>query len=101
MTEFPSGLIYHPEDLTAPMIDTKTLYIRILIMLEHLQNMFLIERLLLRHGHPNNGELLITSYAMVTLTLKFWTHKDRFPDVYMRRHFEWLVSVFYLANESI
>jgi hypothetical protein len=61
-----------------------------LVLVEHMQNLFLIEKVLTRLGHADNGELVRISYEMVALTLTFWTHKDRFADV--RADFEWLVS---------
>ena len=60
-----------------------------LVRVEYLQNHFFAERLLLRRGHVNDGELLLISFEMVSLTLTFWVHKDRFADV--RPDFEWLV----------
>jgi hypothetical protein len=52
--------------------------------------MFLLERLLLLNGSLDEGNLLLFSFEMLTLTLALWTHKDRFAE--MRRNFEWLVS---------
>lgn len=51
----------------------------------------MIERLLLRNGASNEGDLLVTSFDLVTSTLVFWTHKDKFAP--MRRNFDWLVSI--------
>ncbi|KAK3936095.1 zinc finger transcription factor YRR1 [Diplogelasinospora grovesii] len=66
------------------------LYAKLLVRLEHLQNVFFIERLLAKHGPGRGGvELLRTSVEMVTLTLVFWTHKDRLYA--MHGDFEWLV----------
>jgi hypothetical protein len=65
------------------------LFARILLQLEQLQNIFLIERLLLKHGDMNKSSLLPVSYRLVELTLLFWTHKDRFAP--FRNDFEWLV----------
>lgn len=73
-----------------PDIDTKSVYARILIRLSHLQTMFFLERLLLLNGSLEEGNLLLFSFEMLTLTLTMWTHKDRFAA--MRRNFEWLVS---------
>lgn len=62
-----------------------------LIRLEHFQNLFFVERLLLRRGHPDKWDLLLNSFEMVTMTLNFWMHKDRFVNV--RTDFEWLVCI--------
>ncbi|KAH7203247.1 hypothetical protein BKA60DRAFT_527185 [Fusarium oxysporum] len=49
-------------------------YPKLLIRLDHLLNMFLLQRLFVKHGHPRN-ELLRTSFEMVVLTLNFWAQK--------------------------
>jgi hypothetical protein len=89
ISQFPAGLVYNPQDLADPSIDADILTVRMLLQITHLQNLFLLERLLLRHGAPDEGDLLITTFEIVTLTLTFWTQKDRFSQV--RRYFEWLV----------
>ena len=89
ISQFPAGLVYDPQDLADPSIDTDILTVKMLLQITHLQNVFLLERLLLRHGAPDEGDLLITTFEIVTLTLTFWTKKDRFSQV--RRYFEWLV----------
>ncbi|KAJ4321144.1 hypothetical protein N0V84_005496 [Fusarium piperis] len=90
--QFPQCLIYRTEDLSDPGADIETIYARILVRLEHLQNLFFAERLLLRLGRVDDGRLLIISFEMVTLTLVFWTHQDRFSGV--RRDFEWLLMAY-------
>ncbi|KAF5973525.1 hypothetical protein FBULB1_8271 [Fusarium bulbicola] len=55
-------------------IDLEIGYPRLLIRLDHLLNMFLIQRLLVKHGQARN-ELLRTSFEMVVLTLNFWAQK--------------------------
>lgn len=65
---------------------------RMLIKLEHLQNLFFVDKLLIRHGHVDDGDLLIRSYELVALALKLWTNKDRFDSIYIRRSFEFVVS---------
>lgn len=72
--------------------DPKLVYLKIITHLDYLQNIFFAERLLLRHGHLDDGDLLVTSFEMVILTLKLWIHKDRFSDLSMLRNYEWLVS---------
>ncbi|KAF5552624.1 transcription factor [Fusarium mexicanum] len=56
-------------------IDLEIAYPRLLIRLDHLLNMFLIQRLLVKHGQARN-ELLRTSFEMVVLTLNFWAQKN-------------------------
>ncbi|KAI0006760.1 hypothetical protein F4779DRAFT_629638 [Xylariaceae sp. FL0662B] len=86
---FPNVLTYNPQDLENPAVDTKILGSRLLIELDHLQNMFFIERLLLRQGREARGDLLAVSYEMLTLALPFWTHLDRLAP--WRGDCEWLV----------
>ncbi|KAL7949350.1 hypothetical protein V8C42DRAFT_310649 [Trichoderma barbatum] len=88
-TGFPSYLRYDSQDLSNPELDTESVYARILIRLTHLQTMFFLERLLLLNGSLEEGNLLLFSFEMLTLTLTMWTHKDRFAA--MRRNFEWLL----------
>ncbi|KAM0451209.1 hypothetical protein ACHAPV_010055 [Trichoderma viride] len=97
--EFPSGLDYHPSDLAHPDPNINVLFARIILQLEQLQNLFLIERLLLKHGEMNRSGLLPISYRLVELTLLFWTHKDRFAS--FRNDFEWLVMAFATPSGGI
>lgn len=88
---FPPHLIYRADEMDDPNCDVGEVYVRILVRLEHLQNLFFAERLSLRLGHIDENRLLVISFEMVSLTLLFWTHQDRFSGV--RRDFEWLVSL--------
>ncbi|KAL7919118.1 N-terminal binuclear Zn cluster-containing/DNA binding domain-containing protein [Trichoderma austrokoningii] len=97
--EFPSGLDYNPSDLAHPDANITVLFARILLQLEQLQNLFLIERLLSKHGEVNKSSLLPVSYRLVELTLLFWTHKDRFAS--FRNDFEWLVMAFATPSGGI
>ncbi|KAM0358718.1 hypothetical protein ACHAP4_004694 [Fusarium culmorum] len=89
---FPQNLIHRPDELDDPNCDVENVYVRILVRLEHLQNLFFAERLSLRLGHVDENRLLVISFEMVCLTLLFWTHQDRFAGV--RRDFEWLLMAF-------
>ncbi|KIL86502.1 hypothetical protein FAVG1_10332 [Fusarium avenaceum] len=89
---FPPSLLYQSDELDDPNCDVERVYCKILILLEHLQNLFFAERQLLRLGHVDENRLLPISFEMVTLTLLFWTHQDRFSS--MRRDFEWLLMAF-------
>ncbi|KAL1878136.1 hypothetical protein VTK73DRAFT_8016 [Phialemonium thermophilum] len=84
---------------------------RLKVQLEHLQNMFFIERLLAkknRWGGGLNGvtgsalpygpfrsrppdDLLLVSFDMLVVTLVFWTHRDLFS---ARSQEEWLVMAY-------
>ncbi|WXC56031.1 hypothetical protein SNK03_001973 [Fusarium graminearum] len=89
---FPQNLIHRPDELDDPNCNVENVYVRILVRLEHLQNLFFAERLSLRLGHVDENRLLVISFEMVCLTLLFWTHQDRFAGV--RRDFEWLLMAF-------
>lgn len=65
-SEFPPCLIYRPGNLADPGLDVEILYSQLIIELEKMQNLFFIERLLLRHGQKDTGELLSISFDMVT-----------------------------------
>ncbi|KLO79029.1 uncharacterized protein LW93_4352 [Fusarium fujikuroi] len=72
--QLPQHLIWNPTAEEISEIDLEIGYPKLLIRLDHLLNMFLIQRLLAKHGHPRN-ELLRTSFEMVVLTLNFWAQK--------------------------
>ncbi|KAI1822221.1 hypothetical protein F4861DRAFT_532402 [Xylaria intraflava] len=72
--EFPPFVEYRDSDLDSRNEVMEVLYLKLLMRLEHLLNLFLIERLLLKHGHTQS-ELLSVSFDIVTYTLPFWTHQ--------------------------
>lgn len=92
MAEFPIGLVYRPEDVDNPDVHVQPLFSRMLVRLEHLQNLFFVERLMLRLGKPDQGDLLVTSFEMLSLTLVLWKRQDRFVSI--RRDFEWLLMAY-------
>lgn len=63
---------------------------RLILRLEHLQNILLIERLLLRHGKQDRSDILATSFELVSNTLVFWTHREKIP--LLRDDHDWVVS---------
>lgn len=71
-------------------LPSKWIFSRLILRLDGLQNDFFLYRLLLRKGQPDEGNLLATSFEMVSMVLNLWTHMDRFGR--MRPDFEWLVS---------
>ncbi|KAH8678462.1 hypothetical protein BX600DRAFT_452094 [Xylariales sp. PMI_506] len=93
-TLLPPQVIYSPSDLTDPSLDIRILYVKIVMQLEHLQNLFLVERMLVLRGHLDEGDVLVTSYSMVALTLVCWTQRERFSHNSMRRQFEWLLMAY-------
>ncbi|KAI9162815.1 C6 transcription factor [Paramyrothecium foliicola] len=101
LSEFPACLNYQAEDLTSPEVTTKDLYFKLLLRLEHLQNLFFVNKLLLKHDFTDEGDLLVVSYELVVVTLKYWLHKDRFADEHMRRNFEWLTMTYAAPGSGI
>ncbi|KAJ6440160.1 N-terminal binuclear Zn cluster-containing/DNA binding domain-containing protein [Purpureocillium lavendulum] len=93
MAEFPASLIYQHGELDSRSSSPGRVYAKLLIQLEHLQNLFVADRLLLRRGGGlDQSDLLLTSFEMVSLTLLFWTNKDRFA--LARPDFAWLVMAY-------
>lgn len=93
-SEFPTSLMYQPEDLTDPAVDIRKVYVKVLVHLEHLKNIFLAERLLMLHGEVDNGDIIVTSFAMLKRVLLFWTNRERFYLPSIRRNFEWHTLVY-------
>lgn len=88
VSQFPDILMYRTTDLRDQAVDTPALYTKLLVRLEHLQNLFFIERLMHRETHSISPELIDISYEMVSLTLVYWTHRDRLAGLYS--DFEWI-----------
>lgn len=86
----PAIMRFIESDVRDPGISSQTLHVRLLMLLEHLQNMFFIERLLHRCGSANNRELLSVSFEMTSTTMLFWTNMDGLG--MLCEDFKWLVS---------
>ncbi|KAM0232016.1 hypothetical protein ACHAPO_008050 [Fusarium lateritium] len=116
IAQFPKHLIYDPDDphdlplpqaepashekdLSDPPVEANAIPLRIFSRLTHLQNMFLLERLFLQYGALDEGDVLLVSFEMISLTLLFWTHKDKFRDI--RRDFEWMLMAFAVPGGGI
>lgn len=72
-------------------VEASKLYAKILVHLEHLQNLFFIARLLIKWGYSGHAELLKVSFEMVAVSLMFWTHRDRLAGLH--GGFGWLVFI--------
>ncbi|KAI1372132.1 hypothetical protein F4677DRAFT_456785 [Hypoxylon crocopeplum] len=86
VSEFPACIQFDPLDLEDQQVALVVFASRLFVQLEHLQNMFFIERLLLRYGHEDKGDLLKVSYDLVTLTLPWLAA--------FRNDAEWLVMAY-------
>ncbi|KAL8366462.1 hypothetical protein RB595_004984 [Gaeumannomyces hyphopodioides] len=102
--QVPEVLVWKPENIHDPRISPMELFGKVMMRLEHLQNMFFIERLLGRTWPPHtlaqgatappppppiSAELLTVSVEIVTLTVTLWTHRDRVAGI--QRDFQWLI----------
>ncbi|KAI9163125.1 Zn(2)-C6 fungal-type DNA-binding domain [Paramyrothecium foliicola] len=92
VASFPSVLVLQEGDIKSPAVNGSTLFTRLLVRLEHLQNLFFIERLVSKETNTVSSQLLVLSLEMVTLTLAFWTHQDRLDG--RVGDFEWLVMCY-------
>ncbi|KAL0935432.1 fungal specific transcription factor [Colletotrichum truncatum] len=90
--DMPSVLVFKESNIRDPDIGSDKLYPRLLMRLEHLQNLFFIERLLRRHGCDNEKDLLAASFEMTSTALLFWTNMDGLAMVY--EDFKWLVIAY-------
>ncbi|KAI2627790.1 hypothetical protein GGR54DRAFT_628839 [Hypoxylon sp. NC1633] len=93
VSEFPASLQFNPADLENPDIPISVYSTRLIVQQEHLQNIFFVERLLLRHGHADSGDLLKVSYDLVILTLPWdYLNIDRLGP--FRNDAEWIVMAY-------
>lgn len=95
VASFPPCILYRPQDVSNPDISGRDLYARLLVWLEHLQNLFFIERLLSKQQPDGSSSsssdddddnaapsrLFAISLEMVTLAHLFWTHQNRLKTV--------------------
>ncbi|KAM6485725.1 N-terminal binuclear Zn cluster-containing protein [Trichoderma sp. SZMC 28011] len=88
---FPTGLQFNNDDFSNPSVDAPTLYIRLLTRLEHLSNLFFIERLSYRGDSLYSPQMLEISLEMISLTLSFWTQQNRLEG--LQGDYEWLVML--------
>ena len=83
-------MVHRPEDKDDDRLEPATRWAKLIVRLEHLQNLFFIQRLKGKHGQKDLSELIGISFEMVSLTLLCWTHRDWF--VGFAGDYEWLVS---------
>ncbi|KAK2032885.1 fungal-specific transcription factor domain-containing protein [Colletotrichum zoysiae] len=91
VANLPRILVFQEEDVQNGKLEMTVVCVRLIVHLEHLQNMFFIERLLAKRGH-DDGALLSVSFEMVSKTLMFWTNMDRL--LCAHSDFEWLVMAY-------
>ena len=97
---FPPCLLFELGNAKRETTNPRQLYYQIIVSLEHLQNLFIIERLLHRQGHPESAlHLLEVSFEMVSQTLEFWKSHTLF--VHMQGDLEWLATQFAATGGGI
>ncbi|VUC28966.1 unnamed protein product [Clonostachys rosea] len=91
--DFPPALHFYPSNVADPSVATAVLHSQLMIKLDHLQNLFFADRLLrLSPNSHDMGDIVLTSFDLLSIALLFWTHKDRFAAT--SQHFEWLVIAY-------
>lgn len=93
MADLPEQLSFKHGDIANRNIPGSKLYAKLLVELEHLVNLFFIERLLNKMQNVTlSAHLVQISLKIVSATLIFWTHKERMLGLH--EDFEWLVVGF-------
>jgi hypothetical protein len=85
----PLILKYDPDDILNPSLDSDTVQCRLSVKLEALENEFHIDRILLSKGQVDDGTLLATSFALLSLFTSIWINIDRFPKA--KANLGWMV----------
>ena len=92
MLQFPPWVLYEPGDeKNVDGVDSEHLAMKLIMRLEHLNNLFLIERLLGRLGRGSIAKLIEMSFELLTLTNIFWKSRERLS--WATLDLEWLVMV--------
>lgn len=89
-SQLPSWLQLSNGDEKSKSPDPRVLYTKLFIRLEHLQNLFLIERLL-HHMQPEAAQNLTdVCLDIISVTVAFWTRNDCL--VGMEGDYEWFIT---------
>ncbi|KAJ2974441.1 hypothetical protein NQ176_g6054 [Zarea fungicola] len=78
-----------PSCLSSDNVSPFDLYAKLLIQLDHLQNVFLVDRLVDRGQAYQSTELLQVSIDVISIIMVFWTHQNLLTG--FRYDNEWLV----------
>ncbi|KAL6903946.1 hypothetical protein GGI43DRAFT_421463 [Trichoderma evansii] len=89
ISRFPIGLRLQSEDFNDPEVDSVTLYAKLLVRLEHLSNLFFIEKLSYKGDRLYSAQTLEISLEMISLAVTFWTQQNRLEG--LQGDYEWLV----------
>jgi len=67
-------------------------------MNDFLQNIFLIDRVSIARGFPNDERLLATAMEMLEFSLMFWMSRDKLTS--FTSNFDWIVRPYLFYTES-
>ncbi|KAK9770088.1 putative Zn(2)-C6 fungal-type domain-containing protein [Seiridium cardinale] len=84
---FPQSISLPMSELKLSTVDPKVSFSRLLVRLEYSQNLFFIDRMLIKLG-CSHGDLVGVSLEMVMLTVRLWTQSDHYSEA--RKGFEWI-----------
>jgi hypothetical protein len=65
-------------------------------MNDFLQNIFLIDRVSIARGFPNDERLVNTAMEMLELALMFWMSRDKLTS--FTSYFDWIVRLHLLSD---
>lgn len=86
----PRSLRLADVDVKVNLVEPHVLYTKLFIRLEHLQNLFLIEKILQKaQPGPNLDGLIQASLDIVSVTVTFWTRNDTLLG--MQGDHEWFI----------
>lgn len=88
----PAQLHYYAEDKIPKESTGRLLFDRAAILLQYLQNEFLIDRIAIARGYANGQGLFDNAMEMIDISMMFWIKRDQLMD--FCHSFDWIVSAF-------
>lgn len=94
----PHQLHYYDEAGVPKALTGTDLYDRANLLLQFLQNKFLIDRIALARGLDNGQSLLNTAIESIDIVLLFWSKRDHLMS--FSCNFDWIVSSNFTSTSS-
>jgi hypothetical protein len=91
----PSQLHYYTEGKIPKDSTGDLLYDQSHVLLQYLQNEFLIDRVAIARGYANGQGLLDTAMEMIDISMMFWIKRDQL--MRFSHSFDWIVRQFLSA----
>jgi hypothetical protein len=88
----PSQLQYYTEGKIPKDSTGDLLYDQSHVLLQYLQNEFLIDRVAIARGYANGQGLLDTAMEMIDISMMFWIKRDQL--MRFSHSFDWIVRQF-------